>query len=191
MKAIPRRSRVGMALVVVTALVLIYMQQAALAAVVVTPSSNLPASANVNVSGNGFTANQPGTISECKFNPGLGADECKAIGSFTTNASGNFGPVAVTVTSTYVSSDNTNVNCAVDAAANPCRVQATLNNVFGQQEAPISFAGSTTTSSSTSTSTIPTTTSSSTSTSTIPTTTSSSTSTSTIPTTTSSSTSTS
>ncbi len=187
MKAIPRRFRVGMALVVITALVLIYMQQAAFAAVTVTPSTNLPDSANVNVSGNGFAANQPGTISECKFNPGLGADECKDIGSFTTNASGTFGPVPVTVTRTYISSDATNVNCAVDPA-NPCRVVATLNNVFGQQEAPISFAGgSTTTSTST---TLPTTTSSSTTTSTVPTTTSSSTTTSTVPTTTSSSTST-
>ncbi len=151
MKAIPRRYRVGMALVVITALVLVYMQQAAFAAVTVTPSTNLPASANVNVSGNGFAANQPGTISECKFNPGLGADECKDIGSFTTNSSGTFGPVPVTVTRTYVSSDATNVNCDVDPS-NPCRVVATLNNVFGQQDAPISFAGGSTTTSTSTTS---------------------------------------
>ena len=171
-----RRYRSGIVVLLVAVLVFAYTQKA-FALLTVTPSTNLPASANVNVSGNGFAANQPGTLSQCKFNPGLGADECKDIGSFTTNASGNFGPVPVTVTSTYVSSDSTNVNCQTDSA-NPCRVVAVLNNVFGMQDSPISFAGTTTSTSSSTTTSSPTTSTSSTTTSSTTTSTTSSTTTS-------------
>lgn len=132
-----------MSALAITAFVVVSAQQAAFAATLtVSPSTNLPASANVSVGGAGWTANQPGTLQECKFNPALAADECKDIGSFTTSSSGTFGPVAVTVTSTYVSSDNTNVTCLT---GNPCRVVAVLNNVAGSESTPISFAGASTT----------------------------------------------
>ena len=114
MNSFGRRHRSGLAVIAVMALAHRLRAARLRGDVTVTPDTNLPASANVNVSGNGFAANQPGTLQECKFNTGLGFDECKDIGSFTTNASGNFGPVPVTVTSTYVSSDSTNVDCTTD-----------------------------------------------------------------------------
>ncbi len=183
MKSLGRRHRYGLAVVAVMALVVAYSQHASAATLTVTPNSNLPASANVNVSGTGFAANQPGSLQQCKFNPGLGFDECKDVGSFVTNSSGNFGPVPVTVTSTYVSTDSTNVDCTT---GDPCRVVATLNNVFGAGEAPLSFGVST--SSTTTSTTTPTTTSSTTTSTTTPTTTSSTTTSTTTPTTTSSTT---
>jgi Neocarzinostatin family len=191
MNTFARRHRVGLATAAVAVLVLAYSQHASAATLTVTPNTNLPASANVNVSGTGFTANQPGTLQECRFNPTLQFDECKDIGFFTTNAQGNFGPVPVTVTSTYISSDSTNVNCDTDPA-NPCRVVATLNNVAGVGDTPISFGVTTTTSTTSTTSTsVPTTTSTSTTSTTstsVPTTTSTSTTSTTFPTTTSTST---
>ncbi len=163
MGSVLRRYRPGMVGLLVAVLVFAYAQKAS-ALLAVTPSTNLPPTANVNVSGNGFVANQPGTLQQCKFNAGLGFDECKDIGAFTTNASGNFGPVPVTVTSTYVSSDNTNVNCQT-VPEHPCRVVAVLNNVFGMQDSPISFGGGSTTTTSTTSSTTTSSTTSSTTTS--------------------------
>ena len=176
MKAIPRRYWSWIGLVSIVGLVLVYTQQAAFAAVTVSPSTNLPDAANVNVSGTGFAANQPGTLRECKFNPTLLVDECKDIGVFMTNSSGNFGPVAVLVTRTFVSSDNTNVDCNVDPS-NPCRVVATLNNLSGEQQAPIAFSSGTTSSSSSTSSSTTTSSTSSTSTTSTSTTSTSSTST--------------
>jgi hypothetical protein len=173
--------------ILAVASVLGYMQLTASAGgLTVTPHDGLPSGADVEVSGAGFAANQPGDVVECVDAAGtVGA--CVAIGSFETDGDGNFGPVPVTVEQSYLASDGTPVDCLPD---DNCVVATSLDLSI---VAPISFSafGPTTTTTSTTSTTTTTTTEPSTTTTEPTTTTSTSTTTTTTtepPTTTSTST---
>ncbi len=146
----------------------------------VSPATNLPDNASVNVSGAGFGANVSGFIVQCVPADSMGTDDCSDdIGLFTTNASGTFGPVPVNVTRTFLAGG---LQRSCPGTYGNCTVFAEVNTFKAQDHATISFSsgGTTTTvtippTTTTSTSTIPPTTT--TSTSTIPPTTTTSTST--------------
>jgi len=146
--------RASVAVVVAVALVVGYMQLTASAGgLVVTPNAGLPSSADVEVSGSGFAADQAGEVLECAEASGTIGD-CVAIGSFDTDADGNFGPVTVTVEHTYLSTGGTHVDCLPD---DTCVVATSLDL---STVAPISFSafGPTTSTEPTTTTTEPTTT---------------------------------
>jgi LysM repeat protein len=127
--------RVGLAALVAVALVMgLTMTQASAAPTLTVgpPSSNLPDSSSVDVSGQGFIGYVSIAISECK--PGT-VEHCKSIGTASALADGSFGPTAVTVTRTYVAADSTNVDCGPE---NSCTVRA--SDGTSSQSAAITFS---------------------------------------------------
>ena len=69
----------------------------------VTPNTNLnPSGQVVQVSGTGFGASGTGTIVQCIPIDASGAEDCsESLATFTTNASGAFGGVSVSVASSF------------------------------------------------------------------------------------------
>ena len=150
---------------------------------------NLSSPASVTAIGAGFTAGGAGVsgvLLQCTADFSICSDP---IAQFTSTSAGNFSQT-ITVSSSFTGLNAMNQPVQVDCLQVACKVRAESNSGQLVSAHHISFAGSTTTSSSTSTSIASTTTSSSTSTTLASTTTSSSTSTSLASTTTSSSTST-
>ena len=78
--------------------------------IIVNPNSGLPNTAQVSVSGKGFIANWPVDIYECATDGGWPSN-CEHVGSANANNNGAFGPVQVTVTRTFVSSNGQNKVC--------------------------------------------------------------------------------
>ncbi|MEW6155525.1 MAG: hypothetical protein AB1673_16295 [Actinomycetota bacterium] len=154
--------------------------------ITVNPNTNLnPAGHVVNVSGTGFAANQSGFITQCIVLTGNPDPDCSNnIGTFTTSGAGAFGPIPVTVTNPFTGVNFEGPTTRTCSAQEPCHINATLSNVGGFADEPISFATNGTTS--TTTTTVPPTTS--TTTTTVPPTTS--TTTTTVPPTTSTTTTT-
>ncbi len=102
----------------------------------VTPNTNLAASQMVSVSGTGFGANQPGTIRQA-IEIGGNLQFGLIIANFTTDSTGSFGPVAVTVSRTFTTIANTQVTCST---TQPCTVLASTDQTEQADHAPITFA---------------------------------------------------
>lgn len=102
----------------------------------VTPNTNLAATQNVSVSGTGFGHNQPGTIRQT-IEIGSTQQFGLIIANFTTNSSGAFGPVTVTVNKTFTTIGNTQVTCST---SQPCSILAATDQTEQDDHAPISFA---------------------------------------------------
>lgn len=102
----------------------------------VAPSTNLaPAGQTVAASGTGFGTSGSGTIVQCIVDQAT--EVCSdPIGTFTTNASGTFGPVNVTVTATFTAGGGPQV-CS---AARPCSLFAAMNAQPQNDHSPITFA---------------------------------------------------
>lgn len=97
----------------------------------VVPNTNLASVASVEVSGSGFTPNQLLFLKQCK------QDECKSLLFASSDGSGNFGPLSVTVESFFLSEEFSIVNCLPE---NTCRIVGTSQGATASAEAPISFA---------------------------------------------------
>jgi hypothetical protein len=102
----------------------------------VTPSTNLADVQTVSVSGTGFGANQPGTIRQA-IEIGGNLQFGTIIANVTTDASGAFGPVSVTVSRTFTTIANTQVTCST---TQPCTVLASTDQTEQFDHAPITFA---------------------------------------------------
>ena len=104
----------------------------------VSPNTNLnPAGQSVSVSGTGFGPSGSGSIQQCIPVDDFGTEECSDnIGTFTTNASGVFGPVNVTVSQSFVAAA-VQRTCSVTT---PCALFATMNAQPQNDHAPIAFA---------------------------------------------------
>jgi hypothetical protein len=102
----------------------------------VTPSTNLAAVQTVSVSGTGFGANQPGTIRQV-IEIGGNLQFGPIIANVTTDSSGAFGPVDVTVRRTFTTIANTQVTCST---TQPCTVLASTDQTEQFDHAPITFA---------------------------------------------------
>ena len=87
------------------------------------------------VSGAGFAPGQSGDVLGVRHDHDTGmVGDCVAIGSFETDADGNFGPVPATVEQSYQSTGGTQVDCLPD---NNCVVVTTLDPAV---VAPITFS---------------------------------------------------
>jgi Neocarzinostatin family len=106
--------------------------------VTVTPSDDLSSTQSVQVSGAGFAASQTITLEECILSTGsIGDCGVSALGSTSTNASGSFGPVTVSVTRTLNTTSSGSAHCRIQS----CVVRAVdlgTHSAFHH----ISFAGS-------------------------------------------------
>lgn len=94
--------------------------------VTVTPSDGLPDSQVVTVSGTGFKPNwTDGFLQQCAAIPELSLYYCTESATFSTNASGAFGPVNFTITKVFdpPSPEEPPVNCTVRS----CSVAAATN----------------------------------------------------------------
>jgi len=92
----------------------------AIATVNVTPNSQLPDPANVNISGNGFSPNRALELYQCVDRNEVELCTLFPIAATTTNVNGNFGPVPAQVKGTFNTEDGA-VNCRI---SNGCRVVA-------------------------------------------------------------------
>jgi hypothetical protein len=136
------RGRVGNGLLLMALLAILGLTAGSAAAdtlgttVTVTPSTNLAATQNVAVSGTGFGLNQPGTIRQTITIGGV-EQFGVIIANLTTNSSGAFGPVNVTVTRTFTTISNTQVTCS---ATQPCSILAATDQTEQFAHAPITFS---------------------------------------------------
>ena len=99
-----RRRAASAALLTTVSIVGFARPAGAIEQVTVTPDSDLPDTANVNVSGTGFPASRTVYVSQCADVGGV-ASCTDPIASGQTNASGNFGPVPATVKATFQTLD--------------------------------------------------------------------------------------
>jgi len=117
----------------------------------VAPSDgdNLSSPATITVRGTGFGSNDSGTIIQCTFDVATQFDICSdPLAIFTSDASGTFSrPVAVT--STFTGFDAQNQQVGVDCLQVDCTVQAITDNGLFHSQHHISFAGASTSTSST------------------------------------------
>jgi hypothetical protein len=77
----------------------------------VSPDTNLPSPANVNVSGSGFTANSSISIYQCAEKNGVDSCTNPLSPNVPTNASGSFGTTAVTVAKSFVNEFGETIQC--------------------------------------------------------------------------------
>jgi hypothetical protein len=104
--------------------------------VTVTPNINLAVTQNVSVTGTGgFGVAQPGTIRQTIMIGGV-EQFGVIIANFTTNSSGAFSPVTVTVRRTFTTISNTQVTCS---ASQPCAILAATDQTEQFAHAPITF----------------------------------------------------
>ncbi len=109
--------------------------------------NNLAASQSINVSGAGFTPSfTDGFLNQCGVQPGLDFESCRDLGTtINTNASGSFGPVSVTVQSTFTPDDGSpdincaNTTCTIFASTNELNAHRRIS--FGVTRQPYDFDG--------------------------------------------------
>jgi Neocarzinostatin family len=131
-----RRKGVLGALVVALALAIAPSAASALPSVTVAPSAGLSSPATVQVSGSGWTASSPIALRECTVD---NIDCTAVLATAKTDGTGNFGPVAATVTQTFVGNST---GGTIDCSATLCVVwgRNSLCACFETAQTPIAFA---------------------------------------------------